>query len=174
MIETHDAISKKSLFLRNVRLAFPLLLSVPFSSLPLNLMASLFDATPVETVALEAGLKKEITVVGSGASPKTGDEVHAHYTGKLTATGAVFDSSRTRGKAFTFRIGIGQVISGWDVGIASMKVGERAVLTCDPAHGYGARGAGGAIPPNAELAFDVELLSVGAPPAGSESSCAVA
>lgn len=82
-----------------------------------------------------------------------------HYTGTLT-DGSVFDSSRTRGSPFQFRIGVGQVIRGWDEGVATFKVGERAKLTISPDYGYGARGAGGVIPPNATLIFDVELLKV--------------
>lgn len=81
----------------------------------------------------------------------------AHYTGKLP-NGSVFDSSVSRGRPFQFTIGIGQVIKGWDVGMASMKVGEKAVFTIAPDYGYGAAGAGGVIPPNATLLFEVELL----------------
>jgi len=125
----------------------------------------------LETVALEPGLSRHVLARGAGAAPKAGDEVHAHYTGKL-ADGTVFDSSRKRGKPFVFRVGIGAVISAWDLGFLSMAVGERAILACDAAHGYGAAGAGDVIPPNSPLAFEVELLSVGAPPAGG--GCAVA
>ncbi|KAJ1640391.1 hypothetical protein T492DRAFT_929600 [Pavlovales sp. CCMP2436] len=139
-------------------------------------MASLFGHTTVlETVTLAGGgIVKEIVVAAPGAvadvrSPKTGDEVRAHYTGKLL-DGSVFDSSVKRNKPFVFKIGIGAVIKGWDVGIASMKVGEKAVLTCKPECAYGAAGAGGVIPPNATLAFEVELLGIGPNTAGSGCS----
>jgi peptidylprolyl isomerase len=130
----------------------------------------------LSTTELIPGLSKSVVQAGTGVAgpPTPGTEVYAHYTGKLD-DGSVFDSSRTRGKPFVFRIGIGAVINAWDVGIASMKIGERAILSCEAVHGYGAKGAGGVIPPNAKLAFDVELLSVGAPPAGQDSGfCAVA
>jgi FK506-binding protein 1 len=85
--------------------------------------------------------------------------VNAHYTGTLT-DGTKFDSSRDRGQPFSFVIGKGQVIRAWDEGIASMKVGERAELTCSPDYAYGARGFPPVIPPNSTLIFDVELISV--------------
>ena len=85
--------------------------------------------------------------------------MHAHYTGTLT-DGTKFDSSRDRGQPFSFVIGKGQVIRAWDEGIASMKVGERAELTCSPDYAYGARGFPPVIPPNSTLIFDVELISV--------------
>ena len=133
-------------------------------------MASLFNHTTIiETVELKDGLKKEVVRGGSGARPQTGDEVQAHYTGKLL-TGEVFDSSVTRGKPFIFKIGLGMVIKGWDLGIASMSVGEKAVLTCSPDFAYGAAGAGNAIPPNSTLCFEVELLGTGG---GEASWCSV-
>lgn len=88
-----------------------------------------------------------------------GKTVSVHYTGKLT-NGTVFDSSVTRGTPIEFQLGVGRVIKGWDEGIALMKVGGKATLTIPPELGYGARGAGGVIPPNATLIFDVELVSV--------------
>jgi peptidylprolyl isomerase len=97
--------------------------------------------------------------VGQGPSPEVGQHVTVHYTGTLT-NGSKFDSSRDRGTPFTFTLGVGQVIKGWDEGLKTMKVGGRRKLTI-PAHmGYGARGAGAVIPPNATLVFDVELLSI--------------
>ena len=88
-----------------------------------------------------------------------GDEVHAHYTGTLYDTGEKFDSSRDRGQPFTFRLGIGQVIKGWDHGMQGMCPGDKRVLTIGPNYAYGKRGAGGIIPPDATLVFDVEMIS---------------
>jgi len=105
------------------------------------------------------GLKIEKLAEGNGAAPKAGDKVVVHYTGWLT-NGTKFDSSVDRGQPFVFTIGRGQVIKGWDEGVATMKVGDKARLTIPPELGYGARGAGGVIPPNATLIFEVELLEV--------------
>ena len=107
-----------------------------------------------------AGLQIEKLADGTGATPKTGDRVTVHYTGWLT-DGSKFDSSVDRGQPFVFTIGRGQVIGGWDQGVATMKVGDKVRLTIPPELGYGARGAGGVIPPNAMLIFEVELLGVG-------------
>jgi peptidylprolyl isomerase len=107
-----------------------------------------------------SGLKYTDDVEGEGASPEKGKKVTVHYTGKLT-DGKKFDSSVDRKEPFSFTIGVGQVIKGWDEGVMSMKVGGKRTLMIPPDLGYGARGAGGAIPPNAELIFDVELLGVG-------------
>jgi peptidylprolyl isomerase/FKBP-type peptidyl-prolyl cis-trans isomerase FkpA len=98
--------------------------------------------------------------VGDGAEAKAGDRVSVHYVGTL-ADGKKFDSSRDRGAPFAFGLGRGQVIRGWDVGVAGMKVGGLRKLTIPPEEGYGSRGAGGVIPPNATLLFEVELLGVG-------------
>jgi FKBP-type peptidyl-prolyl cis-trans isomerase FkpA len=106
------------------------------------------------------GLQIERLAEGTGATPKTGDRVTVHYTGWLT-DGSKFDSSVDRGQPFVFTIGRGQVIGGWDQGVATMKVGDKVRLTIPPELGYGARGAGGVIPPNATLIFEVELLGVG-------------
>ena len=109
--------------------------------------------------ATASGLKYIDMVVCKGESPRKGGSVTVHYTGYLT-DGKKFDSSVDREQPFSFVIGVGQVIKGWDEGVATMKVGGRRKLVIPPQLGYGARGAGDAIPPNAELVFDVELLSV--------------
>lgn len=111
-----------------------------------------------------SGLEYEIIQEGTGASPAKGKPVTVHYTGWLDNNGqpgTKFDSSVDRGQPFTFVIGIGQVIAGWDEGVMGMKVGEKRRLTIPANLGYGARGAGRIIPPNATLIFDVELLKVG-------------
>jgi peptidylprolyl isomerase len=112
-----------------------------------------------EVVTTPSGLQYEDIKVGDGAQPKAGQTVIVHYTGTLT-DGTKFDSSRDRGQPFSFRLGAGEVIKGWDEGLSTMKVGGQRKLTIPPDLGYGARGAGGVIPPNATLVFDVELLDV--------------
>eukprot|EP01102_Stenamoeba_stenopodia_P012814 TRINITY_DN4082_c0_g1_i1.p1 TRINITY_DN4082_c0_g1~~TRINITY_DN4082_c0_g1_i1.p1 ORF type:complete len:166 (-),score=36.66 TRINITY_DN4082_c0_g1_i1:54-551(-) len=95
----------------------------------------------------------------NAASPSKGDVAVVHYTGTLV-DGSKFDSSRDRNETFSFRVGVSEVIRGWDEGIQQLKVGERANLIISPSYGYGARGAGRAIPPNATLVFDIELISI--------------
>jgi len=105
-----------------------------------------------------SGLIIEEVVIGAGAEATAGQEVTVHYTGWLD-DGQKFDSSKDRDDPFVFALGKGQVIKGWDEGVQGMKVGGTRKLTIPPALGYGARGAGGAIPPNATLVFEVELLA---------------
>ncbi|PXX38588.1 FKBP-type peptidyl-prolyl cis-trans isomerase [Aquitalea sp. FJL05] len=102
----------------------------------------------------------EDLTVGEGAEAVAGEEVTVHYTGWLT-NGSKFDSSKDRYQPFSFPLGAGHVIKGWDQGVVGMKVGGKRKLTIPPELGYGARGAGGVIPPNATLVFEVELLQVG-------------
>jgi peptidylprolyl isomerase len=126
-----------------------------------TIMSESADAQPV--TATQSGLKMIDTKVGTGAMPKTGQTCVMHYTGWLYVDGkkgAKFDSSLDRNEPFSFKIGQGQVIGGWDEGVATMKVGGKRTLIIPPDLGYGSRGAGGVIPPNATLIFDVELLGV--------------
>lgn len=105
------------------------------------------------------GMKVEKITPGAGALPKRGDTVTVHYTGWLT-DGTKFDSSVDRDEPFSFVLGAGQVIAGWDQGVAGMRVGDKARLTIPPELAYGAQGYPGAIPPDATLVFEVELLSI--------------
>jgi peptidylprolyl isomerase len=116
------------------------------------------QSQPTETKTA-SGLRYTDLVVGTGASPQKGQKVTVHYTGTLE-NGTKFDSSRDRNQPFEFTIGVGQVIRGWDEGVATMKVGGRRKLMIPPDLGYGPNGVPGAIPANATLIFDVELLGI--------------
>ena len=147
-------------------------LSVTAALAALGLMAALagfLPSTPAaaqavgKTMTTSSGLQIIDSKMGNGATPKTGQICVMHYTGWLYQNGAKgkkFDSSVDRGEPFEFPIGRHQVIAGWDEGVATMKVGGKRTLIIPPELGYGARGAGGVIPPNATLIFDVELLEV--------------
>ena len=111
----------------------------------------------MSTITTESGLQYEEIKVGSGATAKAGNLVSVHYTGWLT-DGNKFDSSKDRNEPFEFNLGAGQVIKGWDEGVQGMQVGGIRKMTIPAALGYGARGAGGVIPPNATLIFEVEFL----------------
>jgi len=112
-------------------------------------------------ITTPSGLQYEDTTTGDGAQAQPGQHVHVHYTGWIYndgQQGAKFDSSVDRNDPFAFSLGAGMVIKGWDEGVAGMKIGGKRTLIIPPQLGYGARGAGGVIPPNATLKFDVELL----------------
>ena len=141
--------------------------AAPLASAQIEALAS--QSVPQETpkampadsefVTTPSGLQYHDLEVGTGALPQQGQQVVVHYTGTLD-DGTKFDSSRDRQQPFQFRIGVGQVIKGWDEGVSTMRVGGRRQLVIPPDLGYGARGAGGVIPPNAKLVFDVELLRI--------------
>jgi FKBP-type peptidyl-prolyl cis-trans isomerase FkpA len=119
------------------------------------LSTALLAATPAET--LPSGVKVTHTLVGSGANPKASDAVKVHYRGTL-ANGTEFDSSYKRSQPATFPLS--RVVPCWTEGMQKIKVGGKATLTCPPATAYGDRGAGGVVPPNATLTFEVELLAI--------------
>jgi peptidylprolyl isomerase len=117
------------------------------------------DIDMASAVTADSGLKYIDITEGDGTTPEVGQTVTVHYTGVLE-NGKKFDSSRDRNQPFSFKIGVGQVIKGWDEGVATMSVGGQRQLIIPPDLGYGSRGAGGVIPPNATLIFDVELLGI--------------
>jgi peptidylprolyl isomerase len=146
---------------RQVYLVLVALASIGAGSLSVSIPA--FAQTAGQTMTTASGLQTIDTVVGTGASPKPGQTCVMHYTGWLYENGKKgkkFDSSVDRNEPFEFPIGQGRVIVGWDEGVSTMKVGGKRTLIIPPQLGYGARGAGGVIPPNATLMFDVELLAV--------------
>jgi len=147
---------------------FPLvfiLSAVIFLTTACSQQATQQTAAPSQPI-IDAGFIKTDVKLGTGAEALSGRVVAVHYTGWLYDAaapeykGKKFDSSRDRGEAFRFALGEGRVIRGWDVGVAGMKVGGQRTLNIPPEMGYGGRGAGGVIPPNATLIFDVELLGV--------------
>lgn len=128
----------------------------------LSLCGITWAAPPTEigkSETTKSGLKYETLKAGDGAEAKKGQKVSVHYVGKLE-DGNKFDSSRDRGQPFPFKLGAGEVIKGWDEGVAGMKVGEKRKLTIPPDLAYGDRGFPGAIPPKATLIFEVELMKV--------------
>jgi peptidylprolyl isomerase len=144
----------RSTFLRTIALA-ALAVAIGASAATAEMAA--------KTVTTASGLQISDSKVGTGATPKTGQTCVMHYTGWLYENGQKgkkFDSSVDRGEPFEFPIGMRRVIAGWDEGVATMKVGGKRTLIIPPALGYGTRGAGNAIPPNATLIFEVELLGV--------------
>ncbi len=141
------------------------LLTLAFTLVAFAQSAKPDTSKPTDVKSLKAhttpdGLKFYDIKEGTGAVAKPGDKVKVHYTGWLT-NGKKFDSSVDRGEPFQFTLGAGQVIKGWDEGVAGMKVGGKRQLHIPPELGYGSRGAAGVIPPNATLIFDVELLGTG-------------
>ncbi|MCG6136938.1 MAG: FKBP-type peptidyl-prolyl cis-trans isomerase [Nostoc sp. LLA-1] len=124
-----------------------------------NILIASNTMSEANVVTNPSGLKYVEVEEGTGATPESGQTVVVHYTGTLE-DGTKFDSSRDRNQPFSFKIGVGQVIQGWDEGLSTMKVGGRRQLIIPSELGYGSRGAGGVIPPNATLLFDVELLDI--------------
>jgi len=124
-----------------------------------NVVATTTKKTTMEPITTTDGLIIQDEVIGTGAEAKAGQHITVHYSGTLT-NGTKFDSSYDRGQPFEFNLGAGEVIRGWDEGFAGMKVGGKRKLTIPSELGYGAQGAGGVIPPNATLIFEVELLGV--------------
>ena len=147
---------------RPLPLVLALLLAAPLPVLAATSAShktALAKTVGAKTVTLADGLKYTDLKVGKGAMPKPGQTAIVHYTGTFP-DGKKFDSSRDRGQPFEFPLGAHKVIPCWDEGVATMRVGGRRKLVCPPALAYGERGAGGVIPPNATLDFDVELLGV--------------
>jgi FKBP-type peptidyl-prolyl cis-trans isomerase len=134
-------------------------IAVPTTITENNTLIASNTMSDANAITTPSGLKYIELQEGTGATPNAGQTVEVHYTGTLE-DGKKFDSSRDRGTPFSFKLGVGQVIKGWDEGLSTMKVGGRRQLIIPSELGYGARGAGGVIPPHATLIFDVELLGV--------------
>lgn len=137
-------------------------LSHPFTGETLYVDITIVDAVARSELSVQEQLvlPEEITPGDNATFPQRGDTLVMHYVGKLASDGTVFDSSRDRGQPFQFTIGVGQVIKGWDEGVLRMSKGQKAVLNIPSVKGYGSAGAGGVIPPNADLIFEVELLDI--------------
>jgi peptidylprolyl isomerase len=150
--------------LQHTKISMIAAIAMTIASVPLACVPTIAAAqTAGKTMTTASGLQIIDSTVGTGASPKPGQICVMHYTGWLYENGQKgkkFDSSVDRNEPFEFPIGQHRVIAGWDEGVATMKVGGKRTLIIPPALGYGARGAGGVIPPNATLMFDVELLAV--------------
>jgi peptidylprolyl isomerase/FKBP-type peptidyl-prolyl cis-trans isomerase FkpA len=132
---------------------------VPIAETPVAENKEVVQNEVVQNEITQNELKIEDLVVGTGTEAVSGKSVTVHYTGTLT-DGTKFDSSKDRGEPFTFNLGAGEVIKGWDQGVVGMKVGGKRKLTIPSELGYGTQGAGGVIPPNATLIFEIELLGV--------------
>jgi FKBP-type peptidyl-prolyl cis-trans isomerase FkpA len=151
-----------------IRHALDVIIASPYLQIPTSRAALGFDAARIKAkgilmITTASGLQYEDTTEGTGALAQSGQHVSVHYTGWLYnegVKGAKFDSSKDRGDPFDFSLGGGMVIKGWDEGVQGMKVGGTRLLVIPPQLGYGARGAGGVIPPNATLMFEVDLLGV--------------
>jgi peptidylprolyl isomerase len=154
--------AKEDRSMKNVTRAALMTAALAFTTIGAAVMTD-EAAAQSKPVTTPSGLQMTDTAVGSGAQPKQGQTAVVHYTGWLYTNGQKgkkFDSSVDRGQPFEFPVGAGRVIKGWDEGVATMKVGGKRTLVIPPQLGYGERGAGGVIPPNATLIFDVELLGV--------------
>ena len=150
---------KKTPQVENVNQSVPEEQVVENKDLPEQATTPADTGKKINKVTTIQGMKIETTKEGTGVEIKNGQTAVVHYTGKLT-DGTTFDSSKTRGTPFEFPLGAGMVIKGWDMGVLGMKVGETRMLTIPADLGYGERGAGGVIPPNATLVFEVELLGI--------------
>jgi len=128
---------------------------------PVQKLSCLAQANGSSPTTLKMGFQVDTIAPGDGKTfPKPGDTVDMHYVGKLQSNGNKFDSSRDRGQPFRTRIGVGQVIRGWDEGVQQLSLGQKANLICSPDYAYGARGFPPVIPPNSTLVFEVELLAI--------------
>jgi FKBP-type peptidyl-prolyl cis-trans isomerase len=150
--------------LRNQRIAIVIVAVLIIAAIAFFVMQGITGKEPAVEVSTDlvttaSGLQYQDLVIGDGKEAVVGDNVSVHYTGWLE-DGTKFDSSLDRGNPFEFTLGMGQVIQGWDEGVAGMKVGGKRKLVIPPDLGYGSTGAGGVIPPNATLIFDVELIEI--------------